>query len=517
MSARRAGWAALAGLIGWGALALPARAQQQVSNTARAVFQTPGGMDSTVSNTVQTTLIRPVATLQVTVLGATSLRPGDTVQYRIAYANPASAAIRNAVLTDSLPAGLEYRSATPAPTLAGPVVRWNLGDLQPGSSGDVFLTLAVAASLRDTLRVRNAVSLASANADEQIALAPEIQLLGTGERGIALELTADLLEVSLGETAPFTLVISNPGSAPLRDLVARLFLPDGARSVPGSFEGADSVRLADREVILHVAGPLDPGASRRIRYSVALASAEAVTLATTGYVTSQEGDVRSPDAVAWLRVRSAAPMENRTVIGRVWVDLDGNGVAGKGETGPDGIEIWTDDGEVASTDSTGRFSFRNIRPGRRGFRLDPASVPAGFRIAADQELVTLDATGWTTPVVNFRLVPRAGRLVSVRVVPAPLDPGTLVPVAAAVSEPGWFPDPDSLPPNREVALVLAPPAMGWPGEASFPLPPGWVLAPGQDGATLLRDRSGVPVIWWRNVSSREEPVVARLVPAPEAA
>ncbi|HLB54096.1 MAG TPA: hypothetical protein VJK71_03235 [Gemmatimonadales bacterium] len=513
MSARSAGWLALAGLLA----AAPGSAQQLVSNTARAAYQTTVGPDSVISNPVHTTVIRPVATLQINLLSAGTARPGETVQYRIAYGNASAATISGVVLTDTLPTGLELRSATPAPSVQGRVLQWVLGDLAPSTSGEVLLTLAVAASLRDTLRVRNAVTLASSNADPQVALASEVELLGSGARAIALTLTADLLEVSLGETAPFTLGVSNSGAGPLDAVAVRLLLPDGVRYVSGSATGADSARATARDLVFYLAGPLAPDMTALIRFTVAVGSAASATLSSTAYAATSDGTVRSPDAVAWLRVRTAAPMENRAVIGRVWVDLDGNGLLSEGEAGPDGLEIWTDDGEIATTDATGRFSFRNIRPGRHGFRLDPASVPAEFRIAGDRDLVTLDASGWTTPVVNFRLLPRGGRLRSVGMIPREA-PGPSVLRAAIGTSPGQLPVTDSLPPGSVVALLLEPPAPGWPGEATFPLPPGWNPSPGQIPAPMvIRDRSGKPVVWWRRVEAPGEPIVLRLEPAASAA
>ncbi|MDH5235500.1 MAG: OmpA family protein, partial [Gemmatimonadota bacterium] len=127
--------------------------------------------------------------------------------------------------------------------------------------------------------------------------------------------------------------------------------------------------------------------------------------------------VRSADAVALVRIRASRPMEDRAVIGKVWVDLNGDGTQQAGEGGIAGVDIWTDDGEISTTDAEGRFSFRNIRPGQHGFRLDPVTLPSAFRVAGDgtgQEMVTRDATGWTTPRVDFRLLPREGRIASVR-------------------------------------------------------------------------------------------------------
>jgi hypothetical protein len=67
------------------------------------------------------------------------------------------------------------------------------------------------------------------------------------------------------------------------------------------------------------------------------------------------------------------------------------------------VDIWTDDGEVSTTDSEGKFSYPNVRPGHHAFRLDRSTVPASYRV--DEDIVVLDADGWTSPRITFRLVP----------------------------------------------------------------------------------------------------------------
>src|SRR6266571_627377 len=113
------------------------------------------------------------------------------------------------------------------------------------------------------------------------------------------------------------------------------------------------------------------------------------------------GRAASPEVIAWVQVRRAWPMETRAAIGKVWVDANDDGVQRSGEAGLAGIDIWTEDGLVATTDSTGKFSFTNLRPGRHAFRLDPRSIPDGYQVAGE-DVQLVDASGWTTPRVSFR-------------------------------------------------------------------------------------------------------------------
>jgi uncharacterized repeat protein (TIGR01451 family) len=391
-------------------------AQQIIRNTAFATYLTQFGVDSvSVSNGTQTTVVRPQFTMQVTLLSAATAHSGDTVQYRVSYTNTnAIAALTNLALVDTLPTGLNFALAQPATIPSGRVVQWNLPDLGPNASAQVLLTLVVSGDVRDTVRAKNSATLTPGNAASQVGTAAEVALTGSVNASIALTQTADVLEVGLGEIAPFTLVAKNTGGVALTNVLVHATLPAGMSYSKGSATGVDSVSAQGSVLTLHLTGSLAAGATRSVHYNAALVSASSTALQDVAYAIDGPTQARSANAITFLQVRQSMPMEDRAVIGKVWVDANNNGVQDAGEIGLIGLEIWTDDGEIATTDSAGRFSYHNIRPGHHGFRLDPASVPPGYRIA-DGGMVTANASGWTTPQVDFRLVPTSGRISAVRV------------------------------------------------------------------------------------------------------
>ena len=320
------------------------------------------------------------------------------------------------MLTDTLPNGFDYVTSQPAAIVTGRVLQWSLGDLAPGVAGQAVVTLTVSPNVTDTLRVRNSAALASMNASTQVAIASEVQLVGPLSRSLALLKTADVLEVGLGETAPFTLAVTNTGALPLGDLRIVDQLPAGARFSRTSLSGADSVLASGQQLTFFVDGPLAPGELRRIRYSAAVVSATAEILWNTAVATAEAGSIQSVESRAGVRLRRSDQMATRAAIGSVWLDRNGDGVRGPDDPGVEGAEVWTPDGEAVTTDQYGRFSYRNLRAGQHGFRIDPASLPPEYGLAdADHEgeIVVRDATGWTSPRVDFRLVSRAGSLAGV--------------------------------------------------------------------------------------------------------
>jgi uncharacterized repeat protein (TIGR01451 family) len=408
------------------------------------MYGTVVGTDSVVSNAVVTTIVLAQLGLEKTLIGPTLARIGEQVSYTLVSVNRSSTTpARDVVLSDTLPPELEYVTATPGATVNGQVVSWTLGEVAPGDSVRVSLTVRVSSLVRDTLSVRNLAVLAAANAPTQTAMSDGVDLVGLLPNQLSLEKTADVLEVGLGETAPYTLVLENTGDNALSGIVIVDTLPLGGRYAEGSAIGADSVQVGGRVVTFFVAGPLAPGATHTVRYTMAVVSAETPVLENRAVAAAEGGFVVTSMQVAWVRVRRSWPMETRAVIGKAWLDVNDDGRQGAGELGVAGLDVWTDDGEVATTDGDGKFSFRNVRPGGHAFRIDPTTVPVGYRIAASDRIVPVDADGWTTPNVQFRLVPTTGRVESAR-----------IPIPWTVAARRIRPPADSAPPTLAVTAQM---------------------------------------------------------------
>jgi len=382
-----------------------------VTNSGAATYVWSGTPSTAYSNAVQTTVLVPALTLTKALVSPTQAQIGQQVLYTLRYGDATSGApVSNVVLTDTLPAGLNYVSATPAPSTVGPVLSWTIGALAPGDSGVVNLVLQVSNTVRDTVWARNVAALTGTNATPQSASATQVALIGPPTAAVGLDLTADALEVGIGDVIPYTEVVRNPGIVPISAIRIDNTLPAGGSYARGTAIGADSVLVTGGHLILVTTAPLAPGATRTLHYAVALASASGTMVEVRAIASARAGALQpvSPQAVAWVQVRRAWPMETRAAIGKVWIDRDGTGVQRPSEGGLAGIDIWTEDGQVVTTDSTGKFSFANLRPGRHVFRLDPRTLPSDYRIVGE-DIQTVESSGWTTPRVDFRVVPVAAR------------------------------------------------------------------------------------------------------------
>lgn len=89
--------------------------------------------------------------------GPSTAAPGTTLRYRISYQNLGPAASRRASITDALPKGLRFVSASDGGTYDGTArrVTWSLGSVPAGTSDVVTLKVRVRGSVEDGTVITN--------------------------------------------------------------------------------------------------------------------------------------------------------------------------------------------------------------------------------------------------------------------------------------------------------------------------------------------------------------------------
>ena len=516
---------------------LPIRTTTMLQNVAVA----SAGPTSGASNVSETLIAGPDLLLEKTVQGPNPARSGDELVYRILLTNDASGGLApGAVVTDTLPAGLEIVDAGPGSMVNGNVVTWDFGDLDPADQVEALLQVRVAATIPDTLTVVNVANLSLTGEPHLTSSAPSVLLLGNDGDILALDLQGETLEAQLGEPVYLSFVVENRSGFTVSDIEVRIDIPSGL-VWSRSLEPVDSVRTQPGQVTLYL-GTLAPGGTLQGRAAFALVSAlpgnMVISAMAFGHVAAAMGgpapmvaalrsstaptgapanathgvsatgfDVRSALEQFFLGIRAGTPLETRTVIGKIWIDDDGNGRQDNGELGVFGVAVWTETGDVATSDSEGKLSFRNVRPGSHSFRVDRSTLPLALRVnpEADDGFASLHLNGWASGRISFGLIPRGAKLVDFQVQTEDEAAGGELPVlrlANSVDEPAAA--------VVRSVLVLEPHRAGWP-EVAYPVPEGWLPIP---GATLVGntpvadpeirlDRDGSAWMFWTLDGFRE--------------
>jgi uncharacterized repeat protein (TIGR01451 family) len=107
--------------------------------------------------------------------------PGGEMRYYLYFGNSGNALAQNVVITDELPAGVEYVSwygymynpyvrvdRTITPTVAGSRLVWNIGAVQPGQYGYVYINVRLAPSLGVGNVLTNVARISTSDADPSL-------------------------------------------------------------------------------------------------------------------------------------------------------------------------------------------------------------------------------------------------------------------------------------------------------------------------------------------------------------
>ena len=80
--------------------------------------------------------------------------------------------------------------------------------------------------------------------------------------------------------------------------------------------------------------------------------------------------------------------QGKSVLGKVFWDVNGNGRQDEGESGVEGVKVASDTGVYAITDEDGKYHYPFIETGQRVLKIDESTVPVGARHASPVEFTT---------------------------------------------------------------------------------------------------------------------------------
>lgn len=229
------------------------------NNTATANAE--GNLSATSNAT--TTVVKN-CNLEITKTGPATLYIGRDATYTITVKNSGNGVAKSTVVEDAVPAGTTFKSATEGGALVGNTVTWNFGDMAPGASKTMTVTLnsGTVSEIRNAATVRSTCCAnASANAVTAVAGVPAIL--------IDVVDGPDPIEVG-GETV-FVLSVTNQGNKADTNLKSVFTLAPGLSFVSGA--GDTPVTCTGNTVTLGTVGTLAP--KQVVRWTVRVKSTAA--------------------------------------------------------------------------------------------------------------------------------------------------------------------------------------------------------------------------------------------------
>ncbi|MCA1614084.1 MAG: DUF11 domain-containing protein [Acidobacteria bacterium] len=261
--------------------------------------------------------------------------------------------------------------------------------------------------------------------DGLASVAPNIPLFEV--QTLDIQKSADQQRAEMGDVITYRVDVGNTTQSPLRDVVVTDQLPQSfhyargsglVQVAPAAAQAAEP-EVAGNTLTFRLAA-LAAGARATFTYRVRVGAnareGEAVNSAVAAALYSSGERVTTSAARATVRVGRGIFSTRQIVIGRVFVDANGNGQFDAGERGVAGARLYIDNGQSATTDSEGLYNLPSVEDGSVVISLDPVTVPRGFALAdgghrSGQSWARLLRTplgGGTMLRQNFPLAPDGG-------------------------------------------------------------------------------------------------------------
>ncbi len=207
---------------------------------------------------------------------------GQTINFTITATNNGPAQAKNLVVTDVLPAGLTFVSATPASSWAAD--DWTIGTLNKGETDTLTITVTVDAGTGgDT--IKNIVSKTQDQTDTTNTDVDEADIIVNNEADIVLTKTVNDAAPDEGQNITYTLTVKNNGPAQVKNLKVTDVLPAGLTFVSATPAGSWA---ADDWTI----GTLNKGASETLTITATVdAGTGGDTITNTIYNTQDQTDL----------------------------------------------------------------------------------------------------------------------------------------------------------------------------------------------------------------------------------
>lgn len=232
-----------------------AQATKPGAYTNKAVATANGGLtDDATTNTV---VKQPVLTIAKT---ATEVAyEGRPVNYSIKVGNKGDAAAAGTVVTDTMPAGVTFVSATDGGTFANGVVTWNLGSLAAGAEKTLGITTKASAQGKQCNKVE-----AKATCAQPVDATACTEVKGVAALLLEVIDVSDPIEVNGQET--YVITVTNQGTAVDTNIKIACTLEDSQSYVSSS--GVTAGTAAGQKVTFATLASLAPKAKAEWRVVV---------------------------------------------------------------------------------------------------------------------------------------------------------------------------------------------------------------------------------------------------------
>ncbi len=191
--------------------------------------------NGTAANAIVTTTVTPQANLQSTKTGPANVFAGTNFSYTITLTNMGPSTASSITVTDTLPLGVTFSSATAGYTLTNGVLTWPIASLTNGGSSNLTVTVTAPASGTLTNRVSSGSPIFDPTPGNNDGTAPSAIVTTTITPQADLQLIkTGPTNVFAGTNFSYTITLTNSGPSTATSLVVTDALPAGVTFVTGT-------------------------------------------------------------------------------------------------------------------------------------------------------------------------------------------------------------------------------------------------------------------------------------------
>ena len=347
--------------------------------------------DSTVAKSVRNATTNPAGSFNATA----TAKPGDTIEYRIVYANEGDAPATNVVVSDPIPASSTFVSCTESCTTNGPpvtTVTWNIGTAAAGTSKTLTFKVKLADTFpAGTTDVKNVATVTSTGESTDtsnevvvtVTAAPKSAVVKTVRNATTNPTGSYTAGASAkpGDTIEYQIVYTNSGNANASNVVVSDPIPASS-----TYVSCTAGCTTDGPPVTKVTwdlGTVAPGATRTLTFKVKLADvfpAGTTQVKNVAVVTATgENPPTPPEVVVTVTATSNLTLDKAAdqtkVVGgdsiryTLTYGNTGNGTATGTtivETVPAGTQFASCTGGCTVSGSTVTWSIGSVAPGGGG-------------------------------------------------------------------------------------------------------------------------------------------------------
>ncbi|MBN2103076.1 DUF11 domain-containing protein [bacterium] len=210
---------------------------------------------------------------------------------------------------------------------------------------------------------------------------------------IEIKKTVNRKVSQVGDILSYTVTIRNKSSiTSLNTLTIHDLIPEGFRYQKGT-SILDSIQIENpqqspqgKRILMRwdLNTPLKPEQSMRLKYRLIVGlstrQGEHENLVSASGVTPDGFEIGSDEASAAVLVRQGAFDERGFIFGKVYEDLNLNGLHDRQEPQLENIELIMEDGTRVKTDEFGKYSIPNVEHGQHVLRLNEHTLPKNKRV-----------------------------------------------------------------------------------------------------------------------------------------